>query len=83
MSMESQRFVGLMSGTSLDAIDVVLVEFDTSTLNLLATYLHPWPPVLRETLLTLSQHTCENSTLREIAPLDIQVGKVLWIRKLW
>jgi anhydro-N-acetylmuramic acid kinase len=74
--MINNKFIGLMSGTSVDAVDVVLVEFNTATPQLLATYAHPWPLALRETLLTLSQHTCEKSTLQAIATLDILTGEI-------
>lgn len=71
-----QLFIGLMSGTSVDAIDVALVEFTSTKLEILATYSHPWPTALRETFLTLSQQTCEHSTLQELAPLDILAGQI-------
>lgn len=70
------KFIGLMSGTSIDAIDVALVEFNATTLQLLATHAYPWPSDLRETLLTLSQHTCEKSTLQAIAELDVLSGEI-------
>ena len=47
----SDLFVALMSGTSMDGIDAALVEFDESSLNVLCTRDHPYPPALREQLL--------------------------------
>jgi anhydro-N-acetylmuramic acid kinase len=69
-------FIGLMSGTSVDAIDVVLVEFFDTQVRVHAVHSHPWPASLRETLLTLSQQTREQSTLHDIATLDIEVGQL-------
>jgi len=69
-------FIGLMSGTSVDAIDAVLVEFTTAGVQVHAVHSHPWLPELRDDLLTLSQQTRENSTLHDIATLDVQMGKI-------
>lgn len=68
-------FIGLMSGTSVDAIDAVLVDFATSPM-LRATYSHAWSAELRAELLRLGQQTQANATLHELAQLDIQVGEV-------
>lgn len=69
-------FVGLMSGTSVDAIDAVLVEFAGADVHVHAVHSHPWPPQLRERLLTLSQQTREQSTLHDIARLDVRLGEL-------
>jgi anhydro-N-acetylmuramic acid kinase len=48
-------FIGLMSGTSLDGVDAVLVRFDASDAALsLAHVHHPFEPALRRTLLALN-----------------------------
>jgi anhydro-N-acetylmuramic acid kinase len=52
------RFIGLMSGTSLDGIDAVVAAFDAHDHNaprLLHSYYQPFAPALRETLLALQQ----------------------------
>lgn len=69
-------FVGLMSGTSIDSIDAVLVEFNQAKIIVHATHCHPWPLSLRNALLHLTQYTREHSTLHEIATLDVQVGEL-------
>lgn len=74
--MQNNRFIGLMSGTSIDAIDVVLVEFKDSEIQLQATYTHPWPTTLRNNLLTLSQQPSEKISLQTVASLDILTAQV-------
>lgn len=45
-------YIGVMSGTSLDGIDLAAARFDP-TFELVATRYEPWPPALREALLGL------------------------------
>ncbi len=69
-------FIGLMSGTSVDAIDVVLVDFVDEKSQLIATYTHLWPVMIREQLLKLSQHPDEKYSLYELAQLETQIGEI-------
>ncbi len=46
-----QLYVGLMSGTSMDGIDAVLVRFLESSVDILATHSRPYPPDLQQALL--------------------------------
>jgi len=48
-------FIGLMSGTSIDAIDAVLVDFSDNFPQLIATHQHLWSPTIRQQLLQISQ----------------------------
>jgi anhydro-N-acetylmuramic acid kinase len=51
---EAEAYIGLMSGTSLDGIDAVLVEFSpTGTLKLPGTHYLPYPGELKSRLLAL------------------------------
>lgn len=48
-------FIGLMSGTSLDGIDAALVDFSSSSPQILAAHTFPLPIALRSELLWLCQ----------------------------
>jgi len=50
----SEHYIGLMSGTSLDSIDAVLVRF-TPSFELRAHLNYPIPPLLRQQILELTQ----------------------------
>ncbi|MCK5877479.1 MAG: anhydro-N-acetylmuramic acid kinase [Candidatus Marithrix sp.] len=67
-------YIGLMSGTSVDAIDVVLADFVGNEIHIHTVHSHPWPQDLRDTVLALSQETKEQSILHDIAILDVKVG---------
>jgi anhydro-N-acetylmuramic acid kinase len=71
----SNFYIGLMSGTSVDAIDAALVHIDGNTVNLLAKYSHTWPQELRETILSLTQSGNNTVAYDVIAQLDYQVAQ--------
>ncbi len=55
MSLPAELFIGLMSGTSLDGIDAVLVRFDGDQPQLVSALSTSFDPALRQLLLDLCQ----------------------------
>ncbi len=70
----SDHYIGLMSGTSLDAVDAALLCFDDDKANLLHAIAFPLPPVARQELL-LQFSSPETSDLRVLGRLDRQIGE--------
>lgn len=66
-------FVGLISGTSADAIDAAVVEFTSGTPRLIAAQATPYPGELCRQLLELAQGDGRTS-LDELGRLDAQVA---------
>jgi anhydro-N-acetylmuramic acid kinase len=70
----SDRFIGLISGTSMDGIDAVLVEFGDHAVTLVATHEHPYGEDLRARLSAAIRHP-EHCTVDEVGSLDRAVGE--------
>ena len=67
-------FLGLISGTSMDAIDAALVDFDTSPLSLLAASAEPFEPGLKSRIAALIDAP-ERVSLDEIGQIDVAVAQ--------
>jgi len=67
-------FLGLISGTSMDAIDAALVDFDTSPLSLVAANALPFEPGLKSRIAALVDAP-ERVSLDEIGQLDVAVAQ--------
>ena len=69
------KCLGLMSGTSMDGVDCAIVEVRpgrfTLRLRLLASRTHPYPPALREQILSLLR----TGTVAEVCRLHVAVGE--------
>ena len=70
--MNGGLFIGLMSGTSADGIDAVLVQSDGERSTLLATQHRPMPQQLREEILAFRHPG--NNELHRLATLDAQLA---------
>jgi anhydro-N-acetylmuramic acid kinase len=69
----NEIYLGLMSGTSLDAVDAVAVSFDnTGSIQLLGTHSLALPTPLRTDILSLTQPA--NNEIERLGAIDIQIG---------
>lgn len=72
--MPPDRYIGLMSGTSLDAIDVALIE-SHPRIRLVAARSYPIPAALRDALMALCQPG--NNEIERLGRADRQLGTTL------
>lgn len=70
-----KNYLGIMSGTSLDGIDVVIVNFDKTLPKLLCSHSHPIPIQLKQTLLEIIKPTWKGS-LSDIGTLNQKLGEI-------
>ncbi|MDH3451341.1 MAG: anhydro-N-acetylmuramic acid kinase [Gammaproteobacteria bacterium] len=68
-------FIGLMSGTSTDGIDAVLVTFDNDRPHIHATHHLAYDDEFRRRLLAAMQG--ERDDLDSVATLDVELGRLL------
>ncbi|MEE9422384.1 MAG: anhydro-N-acetylmuramic acid kinase [Gammaproteobacteria bacterium] len=69
----ADNYIGLMSGTSMDSIDAVLVDFSSPTPRLIEQLSYAWPEDLKTRLQTLAENP--HSSITEFATLDIETGR--------
>ncbi len=72
--MKSGRYIGVMSGTSLDGVDVVLAAIDESRVAQLASLSFPIPIELKEAVLAVCQG--QQLTLSQFGQLDTRLGRL-------
>lgn len=72
--MKSGRYIGVMSGTSLDGVDVVLAAIDQHMVAQQASYCHPIPLALRQQVLEICQG--QTLTLSQLGQLDTRLGQL-------
>ncbi len=71
--MNSELYVGLMSGTSLDAVDAALLSFADDRVELLHTVAAGFPEQVRNRLLSLI-HEPDHVSLDHLGEVDRQLG---------
>ncbi len=65
-------YIGVMTGTSLDGIDIALVDFSTKYGKLIAFQTYDYPKELRSNILAINQN--QNTTISAIGDLDYRLG---------
>jgi len=71
--MIAGKFIGMLSGTSMDALDCVLVEFDANNPKVIDFTCTAIPQPLKLKLQLLAANACAD--LRELGNADIALGK--------
>jgi len=66
-----ELYIGVMSGTSLDGIDIALCEIDRANCKLLTACESPFPQELKEEILALIS---SSATLKQIGECDSKLG---------
>jgi len=69
--MSKEKYIGIMSGTSLDGVDVVLCEIDADSCELVSSLEYPMPLELRSDILSMIEG---KSTLEEVGQIDHRLG---------
>jgi anhydro-N-acetylmuramic acid kinase len=69
--MKKEKYIGIMSGTSLDGVDVVLCEIDAQSCTLLHSLEYPIPQELKNDILAMIN---EKTTLEEVGQIDHRLG---------
>ena len=65
------RVAGIMSGTSLDGIDVAIIDISGKSVKTVAHASIPYTPTVRSSILAVSNAHCYTS---EISQLNFELG---------
>jgi anhydro-N-acetylmuramic acid kinase len=69
--MKKERYIGIMSGTSMDSIDVVICKIGEKSCELIASHSHPFDPTLKAQILCMIE---AGTTLAEVGEIDHRLG---------
>lgn len=72
--MSTEYYLGLMSGTSADAVDLALVDFANDTISLVATHSFSLPPEVRQKIHSLSNPS--DNEIDRMGELDSELGRI-------
>lgn len=71
--MSKENYIGVMSGTSLDGVDVVLCEIDASTCNPIDSLVYPISLELKTDIMKVIEG---DTTLAQVTHLDQRLGQL-------
>ena len=71
--MKSEKYIGMLSGTSMDALDCVLVQFENDRPEVLDFACSPIPPHLKQKLELLADN--QGTDLRLLGSADVELAK--------
>ncbi|MDW6003139.1 anhydro-N-acetylmuramic acid kinase [Vibrio mangrovi] len=69
---QKELYIGVMSGTSLDGVDVALIEIDDHNIRLISSYLHPMTESIKQSIMDIC--TGQPTHLPAIGILDHRLG---------
>ena len=64
-------YLGIMSGTSLDAIDIALCQINSHSCHLISSFEHHFPPQSKKNILTIIKN---KNSLEKIGQIDHKLG---------
>ena len=67
-------YLGMISGTSMDAIDAALVDFDAAPLRVVATSATAFEPALKRRISALIDHA-DRVALDEVGQIDVELAR--------
>ncbi len=73
MANESNLYIGVMSGTSMDSVDVALCEIDGTGCRLLSHIDYPFDKALKKEILGVIEHGC---SLDQLGSIDHRLGEL-------
>jgi len=72
--MKDALYIGVMSGTSLDGIDIALVNITSENISFIIGETYPIPDNIKSDLLTICEK--KQSSLQKLGEIDHQLGKL-------